>query len=235
MPKPFATEMQHGMTIGVFGRKGSRTLQALFSMLLLSAAHAAEPLDFDKTFNDHGEPARMHFRAGYLLNGTPHEVELWRDRGSSLKRRTDNAIETFVFKGAADPEWRMVLLDLKRKVRTDVDRTNLLRIGHFTDWFSLSHALARPAGTYQLIAVSAPDGIEKPLSACKWYSLTHEGAQSRICWSSSLRLPLLIASEDNVVQWRVTYVDSKVGSKDIFRINDDGFVKNDANSDIHGD
>lgn len=223
-------------------------LARVFSLLALAAAsfacHAAS-LDFDTVFNDIGEARHSHYLASYFLNqasqpgaqGAPvaHQVEVWRDADLRLKRRTDDSLETFVFKDAGQTEWRMVVLDLKRKIRTDIERTNLYRIGHFTNWFSLSHSLTRPVEKYQLIKISAPEGSEKPLAACQWYGLTRSGVESRICWSSKWRLPLLIMARDGKVQWRVTAADAHAIAASTYAIDDQGFVRNDANEDIKSD
>ena len=202
--------------------------------LSASVANAAE-LDFDKTFSTKGEAAQLSYSATYSVQGSEHQVEIWRDRDLRLKRRTDGRLETYIFKPARQDEWRMVVLDLPRKIRTDIDRSNLYRIGHFTDWFSMSHALARPTGSYLLSELkSAPNG-EKPLAECRWYALNRAGSVSHICWSSDLRLPLLITDGGGIVQWRVTAASKQGVPASAFKINDAGFVKNDANADIHTD
>lgn len=192
-------------------------------------------LDFDKVFNDKAEPGQIYFQASYALGADKHQVQVWRDRSQRLKRRTDDALETYIFKRPKETEWSMVVLDLKRKIRTDVDRTNLYRIGHFTDWFSMAHALTRPASQYQLSLAENPVPEEKPVDTCTWYSLTRNGTESKICWSKKYRLPLLIADANRQVQWRVTSVDVKVVPAAKFQIEDKDFVRNNANEDIHAD
>lgn len=202
---------------------------------LSGVSHADVSLDFDKTFNAVGEPRQLHFQATYKLNAADHTTELWRDRDQRLKRRTDDVVETFVFEPAKETEWRMVVLDLKHKVRTDIDRTNLFRVGHFTDWFSLSHALTRPSGAYQLVATSAPKSAEKPVADCRWYALNRNGTDSKLCWSAKVRLPLMITAADGAVQWRVTQLDVKPVTVDTYKVMDSGFARNDANADINDD
>jgi hypothetical protein len=219
----------------LFGSRISRAVLFLTLAFPAMGSFAAGGLDFDKTFNDKGEPRTMHYRAIYSLNGTNHQVEVWRDRDQRLKRRTDDTIETFIFKPAMETEWRMVVLDLKRKIRTDIDRTNLYRIGHFTDWFSLSHSLTRPTGQYRLKALDKPMAGETPVAPCRWYSMTRSGWESKICWSNAMRLPLLVLGPDETVQWRVTEFDSKPIALIAYQINDHGFVRNDANDDIQAD
>ena len=208
---------------------------ALFLIGMSAAIAGAAELDFDKTFNAKGEAAQLNYSATYTVQGAEHKVEVWRDRDLRLKRRTDGKLETYIFKPRKRDEWSMVVLDLPRKIRTDIDRSNLYRIGHFTDWFSMSHSLSRPSGSYLLTELKTAPSGEKPLSACRWYALNRGGAVSNICWSSELRLPLLITDGGGVVQWRVTAASKSALPAAVFAINDTGFVKNDANADIHTD
>jgi hypothetical protein len=105
----------------------------------------------------------------------------------------------------------MTVLDLKRTIRTDVDRTHLYRIGHFTDWFSLAHSLTRPAASYTLnVLPSAAVPHAVPVEACSWYALRQQSRTSKICWSAARRLALLIAADDDDrVLWKVTALDDK--------------------------
>ncbi|WP_188566197.1 hypothetical protein [Undibacterium terreum] len=173
--------------------------------------------------------------ATYFLEGKQHQIEVWRDRDQNLKRKTDDVLETYVFKRPGEIEWNMVVLDLNRKIRTDIGRTNLYRIGHFTDWFSLSHSLARPKTSYQLKTDSQPQASEKASSSCTWYSLEQQGLETKICWSKAFRLPLLITDRDGRTQWRVASADSRQLSALAFKPHDEGFVKNNANDDIQPD
>lgn len=211
-------------------------LPALFVAGIMAAANTqAADLDFDKTFNARGESPQLNFRATYSVNGAEHQVEVWRDRDQRLKRRTDGKLETYLFKPARQAEWEMVVLDLPHKMRTDIGRTNLYRIGHFTDWFSMSHALMRPAGAYTLAPLSTAPTAEKPLAACRWYALTQANAENRICWSKDLHLPLLIADSQGNIVWRVTAASKQRLADGVFTVHDTGFVRNDANADIQAD
>jgi len=216
---------------------GSRLSRAWLIFFFLGGANQsfAIGLDFDKTFSTVGERQQIHYRAGYSLNGQSHEVEVWRDHNQRLRRRTDEKVESFIFKPARKAEWQMVVLDLQRKIRTDIDRTNLYRIGHFTDWFSLSHSLSRPSGAFILNAISEVATDTKPAALCRWYALVRENVESKICWSTDLRLPMLITDSKNNLQWQITAFDSRPLSASTFAINDRGFVRNNANEDIQVD
>ena len=193
-------------------------------------------LDFDRTFDARGEPASVHYRARYTLAGQAHEVEVWRDGAERLKRRTDGRFETYVTRPKGEAEWQMVVLDLHRRLRTDVARTNLYRIGNFSDWFGLANSLSRPSGGYMLVAAAgAPSVNENPIAACKWYTLTRSGVASKVCWSRAERVPLMVADRDGHVQWRIVAIDRAAPAAATFAMHDDGFVRNDANRDIQAD
>ncbi|MEO8523677.1 MAG: hypothetical protein ABI460_03050 [Caldimonas sp.] len=200
-----------------------------------SADRAAASLDFDKAFSTKYEPKRGHFVATYVVNGSEHRLEVWRDGEGRLRRRTDDRVETYVSKPAGEVEWKMTVLDLKRRIRTDVDRTNLMRVGHFSDWFGLAHGVARPIGVYAVNPLRQPPPGAAPIAACRWYVLSQHERSSKICWSASQALPLLITDGEDRVQWRVTAVDSARHLHETFDIDDRGFVRNDANEDIKAD
>ncbi|MDY7540255.1 hypothetical protein QN372_10185 [Undibacterium sp. RTI2.1] len=225
------------MQVKSFNTVSPRLARVFFiiATTLFAASSQAAGLDFDKTFNDKGESRQLHYQATYSLDGKIHQVDIWRDRNQQLKRRTDDAVETFIFKPAKQTEWSMIVLDLKRKIRTDIDRTNLYRIGHFTDWFSMSHSLSRPSGAYQLSTTNAPMIRDQPVTACTWYSLTRGQTESKICWSKKLRIPLLITDLNNQVQWKVTKAETQNITPFVFQIKDQGFVRNNANEDIQAD
>ena len=202
-----------------------------------STSRVAPSLDFDRTFAERDDGHQATWTAVYESGGADHTIQVWRDAETRLKRRTDDAIETYLTRAPGSVEWSMSVLDLKRKIRTDVDRTNLLRIGHMADWFSSAHALARPRGAYRLEAIAAPSG-EQPIGACRWYALTQGARRTTICWSVQARVPLLI--EDATagalqVVWRVTKVATGPLPAGVFTIDDRGFVRNDADADIGTD
>lgn len=195
----------------------------------------AKDLTFEQAFHTKGEPQATHFEASYVAHGATHQVEVWRDGERRIKRRTDDAAETYALRKAGGPDFHLSVLDLKRKIRTDIDRDNLYRIGNFTDWFDLGHGLRHPVGEYRLVASDAPVSSEKPAEPCKWFSLTQAGRLSHVCWSASSSLPVLIQAEDGHTIWRVTNVDHKPIAATVFQIQDVGFIRTDANQDIERD
>lgn len=210
---------------------------ACLAALAASGVALAAPqggLSFDQVFTD--KPVSLHYRADYQARGASHTLEAWIAGGTRLKRVTDGKVESHAARAnARDPEYRMTVLDLDRRISTRIDRTNLFRIGSFTDWFELAHALQHPRGQYALARAEAPAGVPRPVAACDWYALTHDGHAARICWSSAAALPLSIVAEDGREVWRVTSLERGPVPASVFRVHDDGFVRNDANSDIERD
>jgi hypothetical protein len=196
---------------------------------------SAKEIKFEQVFSDKGEPRALHYLATYISKGAKHELEVWRDGEQRLKRSTDHVIETYVFRKPGDTEFHMSVLDMKKRIHTQIDRTNLYRIGNFTDWFDLAHGLKHPMGEYRLVKAHAPDHVTKPIMACQWYDLTQDTRTTRICWSAENHLPLLIQTQAGEVVWQVTELDQKPVSETSFEIHDAGFIHNDANQDIERD
>lgn len=196
---------------------------------------ATAGLDFDRTFGGPDDGRQSYYAATYQVDGHDHRMEVWRDGDRRITRRTDDTVETHLARRPDDTEWTMTVLDLRRKIRTDIDRTNLMRIGHFTDWFAQAHALSRPRGTYRLVpTVVAPEG-KAPVAACRWYRLTEAGRTSRLCWSATNRVPLEIMDAQGRTVWRVTRLSAGPFPASVFAIDDRGLVHNDANQDIEAD
>jgi hypothetical protein len=207
----------------------------LFSLLLLAAA-AGPALDFDRVFSARGEPASLHYRARYRASGGVHQVEVWRDGDRRLKRATDGRLTTFASHRTGDAGYRLDVLDQKRHVHTTIHRDNMYRIGSFTDWFDLGHALRHPRATYRLTAGVAPRATASAAPApCRWYDLAQVGQTSHICWDGANRLPLLIVDNAGALVWRVTALDRGRIAPVVFAIEDRGYVRTDADRDIAAD
>lgn len=211
------------------------------SMSTLHAAGSIAPqptgYDFDTIFSAKNEPEGLHYQVIFAGAGGPHTLEVWRDGQARLRRKTDGALDTYVVRNMADlNEYQMTVVDYERHITTLIDRNNLIRLGHFTEWFDLSHGLRHPIGTYRLTASSAPENAPKPVSACKWYALTQDNqAPHHICWSQQDHLPLIIWSDHAGTVWRVSKITSGPIAANIFAMNDEGFVHNNANADINDD
>jgi len=207
------------------------------TLTLFAAADtvAAKALAFDTTFNTKGEPRQLHYRVTFLANNASHQLEVWRDGDRRVKRATDTAIMSFATHKPHEAGYRLVILDLKKKIHTDIDRTNLYRIGSFTDWFDLGHGVRHPKGSYQLALGTAPKSIAKPLQPCLWYDLTQGTRTTHIGWSYTHHIPLQIISAEGKMIWNITALDTKPMPAGTFIIHDKGFIQNNANQDIEGD
>jgi hypothetical protein len=218
-------------------KQGGQNLR--FAVLCAAAAvflpAQAKDLTFEQAFNTKGEPGAAHFEATYVARGADHQVQVWRDGERRIRRRTDDAAETYALRKPGGPDFHLSVLDLKKKLRTDIDRDNLYRIGNFTDWFDLGHGLRHPVGEYRLVKAAAPAGSATPAEPCTWYELTQSGRLTHVCWSAKSSLPMLIQAQDGRAVWRVTKVDHKAIAAAVFRIRDAGFIRTDANQDIERD
>ena len=203
--------------------------------VLSAPLSSAATLDFDHVFSTRGEPAATHFEATYLAGGAEHHVEVWRDGERRIRRRTDDKAESFALRTPGSPDYRLSVLDLGKKIRTDIDRDNLYRIGQFTDWFDLGHGLHHPKGGYRLVPAASPHEAARAIGACDWVALVQGTQTTHVCWSTTAKLPLLIQAADGRTVWRVTHVDHKTIPDKVFAIQDAGFIRNDANADIERD
>jgi hypothetical protein len=195
----------------------------------------AKELTFEQAFATGGEPRALHYRALFTSNGAEHHLEVWRDGDRRLKRSTDNTIETYVFRQPGSAEFQMSVLDKKKKIHTRIGRTNLYRIGNFTDWFDLAHGLKHPVGAYRITKAEAPDAAPKDIKGCQWYDLTQNNRTTHICWNGRTKLPMVIQVQSGEVLWKLTDVDTKPIPAATFAIHDEGYVRNDANEDIEAD
>ncbi len=200
-----------------------------------SSAGAAPTLSFDRTFSAAGEPGTLHYSVLFRGADGVHRMELWRDHDRRVKRATDRAIVTFATHRTGDPGYRLTILDLKKKISTSVDRTNLYRVGNFTDWFDLAHGLRHPKGTYRLATAVAPKAMPVSAARCDWYDLTQGPRTAHICWDAAHHVPQLIATGDGQPVWRITAIDTRPVPASAFVPDDRGFIKNDANRDIERD
>jgi hypothetical protein len=204
----------------------------LFLILCVSNNIFAANLKFDQVFSDKGEPRYINYEVTYKKTSGEHHLEVWREGNTRIKRKTDNALELYAIKDKKGPEFNLTVLDLKKKISTQIQRTNLYRIGNFTDWFDLGHGIKHPVAKYELISISEPLSKTKPIFSCKWYLLTQGQTKTEICWSSTYRLPIVMSSSKGDVFWTVTKANLAKIPSSVFEIHDHDFIKNDANRDI---
>ncbi|HUP10526.1 MAG TPA: hypothetical protein VMU47_25455 [Caldimonas sp.] len=116
-----------------------------------------------------------------------------------------------------------------------IDRTSLFRIGNFTAWFDLAHALRHPKGAYRVARGPSPQGVERPIAHCAWYDLEQAGRISHVRWDERSQLPLLIAGEGGRTVWRVTKLEPVAIAPEVFRYDVRDFAVSDASQDIQRD
>ena len=224
--------------LSVSKASGWATGAALLCSVLAPAATAGRPAGtFESVFQSGDEPAALFYRAEFTGSDGVHVLQVWRDGQVRLRRKTDEVLDTYVVRNSADPlEYQMTVVDYRKRITTRIDRNNLIRLGHFSDWFDLAHGLRHPVGEYRLAPTSAPAGAPIPASACRWYVLSQGNTLNRICWSAREHLPMVIWSDAKAsAVWRVTQVEHRPIGDDVFVLHDTGFVRNDANADIEGD
>lgn len=210
----------------------TRTMLAVAAIAAAASAAATPPLRFETVFAAAGEPPRLHFRAAYAAGGGAHTLEVWRDGDRRVKRVTDGRVTTLAAHDPGSAEFGLTIVDPGKRTITTIDRTNLYRLGNFTDWFDLTHGLRHPKGGYTLVAAAAPAGAPAPVAACRWYDLTAAARTTHVCWSAASRLPLVIAAPG--ATWRVTAIDRDVPAS-TFAVPGHGFVRVDANRDLDRD
>jgi len=210
---------------------------ALFALALANAACAiATPatLEFEKVFSAAKEPATLHYQAVYEDSRGRHELEVWREGQHRLRRRTDHALDVLAVRDA-DGEMRLTVLDHNRRIRTDISRSSLYRIGQFTDWFGLAHGVRKPAATYVLTRLAHASGSEAPAMPCRWYALESGDQKSSICWSNSYGLPIAINDAGGHARWKILAVESGALFPSQFQVGDAGYIRVNADEDIQAD
>jgi hypothetical protein len=205
------------------------------SLFFLSInSFASTNLKFEDVFLKGNEPNNIHFKVDLVSNGN-HEIEVWRSGQNKIKRITDKQIETYAIKKNNDDDFYLSILDLKRKIHTQINRTNLIRIGNFSDWFDLGHGIKHPLGDYQLTKTQSNPRISTAVEDCQWYELKQGNQFNKICWSTKAHLPFIIASGENQILWKITNWDTRLVEDKFFVIHDEGFIRNNANEDIDHD
>jgi len=213
---------------------------AIYSSVVLlqmsSLVHATSQGDFDRIFSAKNEPKSVYFLASYVTKTGDHQLEVWR-QADQLRRKTDTSSDAFVTKKPGPEDWSMVILDHQKKIASQIDRMSLLKIGSFTDWYDLGHGLTRPFGPHVVMeSKSVPKIKVSPIEPCTWYDLTQKGLTSQVCWSNRVKLPLLIVGNDHqTITWRIQTLKTDPIRREIFLVNDKGYIRNNASKDIMDD
>jgi hypothetical protein len=141
-------------------------------------------------------PVSFHLKATYVdARGQSHLLELWRD-GNKLRRDTDGKLSLFVTHAVSGDD-RYHVVDRARGFAYDARRANLIKIGSFSDWRSLTTLLATDHANATL--TDAKEAVAStPVGGCRW----RVGADRRVCWSDRWQLPLRIERRDASAGWR---------------------------------
>ena len=130
----------------------------------------------------------------------------------------------------------MSILDMKKRIHTQIDRTNLYRIGNFTDWFDLAHGLKHPMGEYRVAKAEAPAG--RPEGHPGLPVVRPDPGQAHHPHLLECAKPPTLGDSDagrgSGVESSEPWTSKPIPAK-TFEIHDEGFIRNDANQDIERD
>lgn len=220
--------------------KWARLLALALVPALSNVAVAASPsFVWETAFSTRTSPKAIHFRASYADGaGKAHALEVWREGDERLRRDTDGKMSLYVKKRAGG-EYEYEVIDRENKTRVEVSRTNLYRIGVFSDWPSLATNLTKPPGAVTL-TVGKRGTLRTKIGDCRWIRVEAPPAPAReICWSSALALPLAIERDLGEARFAreltVDEVSTRIPDGSVFQAPRDGFFEVDANRDIRGD
>jgi hypothetical protein len=199
--------------------KRCATAATVAIIVIAAAAFAAEPLRWERLFSADGAPT-VHARVRYRdPAGKEHRLEIWRS-ARALRRDTDEKLSLVVERRpGGDDQYHVVNRAGGRAY--DVSRDQLYRIGSFPEWTQLATLLTRPKGE---LRVDAGKEAHTAAGACRWYEASTDKARERICWSRSLKLPLVVEQElDGRWSPAVTVDEARAQTIDaaIFRVHTD--------------
>ena len=185
MPQPAASNLA--------GRRGAAILLA---QVFCGLAGAAQTPTWAQAFGE-ARPA-VHLIASYPdARGTPQPLEYWRTAQGQVIRRTGNRAELRLTP-TSDGEDQYQLRNLLSHTAFDVHRVNLVRVGIFTDRWSVQHLLDRPSSAYTLSNMNRT--VQLPAGRCAWWRISlASGGVSEVCWSAALGLPLQLKSGGRTV------------------------------------
>jgi hypothetical protein len=201
-------------------------------LALAPAAAGAASTPWRVAFDVGGAPA-VHLRATYRDGRqAEHRLQLWRE-GGRVRRDTDDRLQVFAERaGAEDRFW---VVDRKRALLFGASRTTLYRLGSFRSWEGLAASLEPPAPTARVTRLR-----RRPASAagatCHWWSLGSGAAAQHVCWSRSLRVPLLVEALVNgrrETVWRVEQVSAGPLPPGVFEVPRQGLQELDLDEDAN--
>ena len=222
------------MGVGPAGATSNTPLAAEF-------AKKPEGLEWQQVFSSVDAAHFLEFTAHFRdAKGGEHLLHYWREGNQRLRRNTDGNMDLMVER-LADGEHRYHLINHRKKILTQIDQTNLHRIGQFSTWDDFAHTLAMPASDVVLVKSTNAEALVSN-QRCSWYEVSHTmpgdltGMHQRICWSRSLGIPLKIivvgAGGDEVTTWLVDNASTRKLDNAAFTANIIGYAVVDANVEI---
>ena len=218
---------------GLTGTFSGQAAPLLSPQLTTAGTITGALVDWDAAFDDQSAAHPVHFVAGYLDGaGRTHRLEEWRTGLTHLRRRTDAAIDLHA-DAAAPPKpnqptpYQWEILDLNKKIDHRVSTQGLLRAGMLYSYYSMAHVLTRPTGRFEVHQVEGLPPVTLAGTPCRWFEVTASGQPgSRVCWASSLGLPLRTLAETKQ-GWRTNFELSQIDQHPIppsvFAVNAKGF------------
>lgn len=212
---------------------------AILGLGVTQASLAKNPsLVFDEVFNVKDEPNQTYFVAVFkIADNQTHILQVWRDGENRLRRQTDNRLDVLATRDVQDTDaYSLQVIDYQKRIITDINRNNLIYLGHFQDWFELGHGLHHPKAQYRLMPTTRPQLSPQPIQACEWYQLEQANQEYDICWSAQEKLPLMIwDNQKKTTVWQIKTLSHQMLERDIFKVNTTDYVRVDANDDIQND
>ena len=198
-------------------------------------------LQWQQVFATNNAVRFLEFTAHFHdAKGVEHLLHYWREGDKRLRRNTDGNVDLMVER-LANGEHRYHVIDHHKKIITQIDQTNLHRIGQFSSWDDFARALTMPASGAKLVKTTNTD-ISVGDYRCSWYEViptphgkTHETRQ-HICWSQLLGIPLKVTSErlngEKITTWLMDSASTLKLNNTAFTVNVEGYASVDANLDI---
>jgi hypothetical protein len=202
------------------------------ALAAVSSAAGVSSAPWRAAFSAVGAPA-VHLRATYRDGRqAEHRLEFWRD-GGRVRRDTDDRLQVFAVRAGAEDHFSVV--DRKRAILFSASRATLYRLGSFRSWEGLATSLEPPTPAARATRLPRRAGSAAG-SPCRWWSSGTGAAAQRICWSSALRVPLLVeALVDGrwTAVWHVEQVTAGPLAPGVFDVPQQGLQKLDLDEDAN--
>jgi hypothetical protein len=175
----------------------------------------------------------VYFAARYFdISGMEHRQEVWREGSQRLRRITDGKLDLLIERDSSG-EYQYRVADRTRSILILADRASLYRVGIFSDWKDVAHALSEPRGAYRVVAQDGPPA-QVAVGPCSWSELRlgkPVAPTSRVCWSQEWGLPFEIdLRSEGLWETRFSVVEVRAfnSSEAVFAFDSTGLVELDT-------